>query len=204
MKAFKASLLPHGNNKKPLFIIILGRPGSGKGTQANLLEKKFKFEHLSTGQLLRNRAKKNDFIGKTIKRIQETGALVPTPLVFQIWSPYIERFFRKGTAKGIILDGSPRKLYEAYLLLELLEMYGWQKSVRVLNIDISPAEAMRRLLKRGRFDDDAPDVRNRLKVFKNEVVPVLRFFQKKRMLFHINGEQTIENVHKEVLKKLKI
>ncbi|MDO8470360.1 MAG: nucleoside monophosphate kinase [bacterium] len=190
--------------KKQLFIIILGRPGSGKGTQADLLGKKFGFSHLSTGQLLRNRAKKKDFVGRTIKHIQGTGALVPTPLVFQIWSPYIERFFMKGKGRGIILDGSPRKLYEAYLLLELLEMYGWQKNVRVLNIAISPKEAMRRLLKRGRFDDDAPDVKNRLRVFNKEVVPVLKFLKKKGMLLHVNGEQTIEDVHKEVLKKLKI
>ncbi len=192
------------SDKKPIFIILLGRGGSGKGTQADLLEKKFGFEHLSTGEILRNRAKRKDFIGKTIKRIQETGALVPTPLVFQIWSPYIERFLKKKTTKGIIFDGSPRKLYEARMLLELLEMYEWQKSVRVLHVIISPKEATRRLLKRGRFDDDRPDIKNRLKVFAKEVMPVIRFFKNQGMLIEINGEQTVENVHKEVLKKLKI
>lgn len=189
-------------SKKPPFIILLGKGGSGKGTQADLLEKKFGFEHLSTGQLLRNRAKKKDFIGKTIKRIQETGALVPTPLVFQIWSPHIEQFFRRKNVKGVIFDGSPRKLYEARMLLELLEMYGWEKSVRVLHVMISPKEAMKRLLKRGRFDDDRPDIKNRLKVFRDEVMPVLRFFKKQGMLIEINGEQTVEAVHKEILRKL--
>ncbi len=104
--------------------------------------------------------------------------------------------------KGIIFDGSPRKLYEASMLLELLEMYGWEKSVRVLHVMISPKEAMKRLLKRGRFDDDREDIKNRLRVFREEVMPVLRFFKKQGMLIEINGEQTVEAVHKEILRTL--
>lgn len=197
----KRSEAPH--SKSPLLIILLGRPGSGKGTQADLLEEKFGFEHLSTGQLLRERTKKNDSIGKLIKHIQGTGALVPTPIVFQLWCPYLERYYTKGV-KGILLDGSPRKLYEAYMLLELAEMYGWTKNVKALNIVISPKEAMRRLRKRGRFDDDIPDIKNRLQVFRKEVMPALRFLKKQGLRIDINGEQSIENVHKEILRKLKL
>src|SRR3989344_8404765 len=110
--------------RKPYLIVILGRPGSGKGTQATLLEKKFKFEHLSTGQLLRDRAKKRDFLGKVIHKTLDAGKLMPTPIVFQLWMPRLERFRHQKKFKGVLFDGSPRKLYEARMLDETMEFYG--------------------------------------------------------------------------------
>ncbi|MDP2735448.1 MAG: nucleoside monophosphate kinase, partial [bacterium] len=123
--------------RKPYLIVILGRPGSGKGTQAALLEKKFKFEHLSTGQLLRDRMKKTDLVGKVIKKTLHSGKLVPTPIVFQLWMPRLERFRHDRKFSGAILDGSPRKLYEARMLDETLDFYGWDQNMIVLNLTIS-------------------------------------------------------------------
>ncbi|MDO8655446.1 MAG: nucleoside monophosphate kinase, partial [bacterium] len=124
--------------RKPYVIVILGRPGSGKGTQAGLLEKRFKFEHLSTGQLLRERAMKRDFLGKVIHKTLDAGKLVPTPIVFQLWMPRLERFRHSKKFKGILFDGSPRKLYEARMLDETLVFYDWERNMVVLNIVISP------------------------------------------------------------------
>lgn len=187
-----------------LFIIILGRPGSGKGTQADLLEKKFGFAHMSTGDLLRKRTKKKDFVGKKLLRIMEEGALVPTPLVFQLWMPFLQAFQKKNTKRGILFDGSPRILYEARMLAEVLDFYEWKGRVKMLNVEISAKEAMARLKKRGRHDDNRKNIEVRLQWYRDEVVPVLRYFKQEGLRIDINGEQSIEDVHKEILKKLKL
>lgn len=189
--------------RKPYIIVILGRPGSGKGTQANLLEKKFKFAHLSTGQLLRERMKMRDLVGRTIKKTLDEGHLVPTPIVFQLWMPRLERFRHNKKFPGVILDGSPRKLYEARMLDETLGFYGWDQNMLVLNLTISPKEAMRRLLKRDRHDDDRDDIKRRLAWFRTEVIPVLRFYQKKGVRIDIDGERSIETIHKDIVRRLK-
>ena len=185
------------------FLSILGKPGSGKGTQADLLENKFPFEHISTGALLRQRTKKHDFIAKRLHEIMETGGLVPTPSVFQLWMPRLERLRKQKKFQGVVFDGSPRKLYEAQMLDELLSLYKWDKNFKVVYIVISDKEAFRRLLKRGRSDDDRKDVLYRLKVFNKEVVPVISYYKKKKELIEINGEQSREDVHREIMKKLK-
>lgn len=190
--------------KNALFIIILGRPGSGKGTQADLLEKKFGFAHMSTGDLLRKRTKKKDFVGKKLLKIMEEGGLVPTPLVFQLWMPFLEAFQKKNTKRGILFDGSPRKLYEARMLDEVLDFYEWKGRVKVLNVEISAKEAMIRLLKRGRHDDNRKNIEVRLRWYRDEVVPALKYFKQEGLRIDINGEQSIEDVHKEILKKLKM
>jgi adenylate kinase len=185
------------------FIAILGKPGSGKGTQADLLEKKFPFEHISTGALLRQRVKQRDFIAKRLHEIMETGGLVPTSSVFQLWMPRLEHLRRQKKFQGVVFDGSPRKLYEAQMLDELLQLYQWDKNFKVLHLVISDKEAMERLLKRGRSDDDKKDVVYRLKVYKKEVLPVISYYKKQGEVVEINGEQSRENVHREIMRKLK-
>lgn len=189
--------------RKPYVLVILGRPGSGKGTQAGLLEKKLRFEHLSTGQLLRERAKKRDFLGKVIHKTLDEGRLVPTPIVFQLWMPRLEQFRHSKKFKGVLFDGSPRKLYEARMLDETMDFYDWERNVVVLNIVISAKEAMRRLLRRGRHDDDQDDIKRRLAWFRHEVIPVLRFYQKKGIRIDIDGERSVQKIHTDILHKLK-
>ena len=186
-----------------LFLSILGKPGSGKGTQADFLETKFPFEHISTGALLRQRAKKNDFIAKRLREIMEMGGLVPTASVFQLWMPRLEYLQKQKHFRGVVFDGSPRKLYEALMLDELLQLYKWDKNFKVIHLVISDKEALRRLLKRGRSDDDKKDVLYRLKVFRKEVLPVISHYKKKKELIEINGEQSRAGVHKEIMRKLK-
>ncbi len=189
--------------RKPYVLLILGRPGSGKGTQAGLLKKKFKFEHLSTGQLLRSRMKKKDLVARIIKKSLDAGRLVPTPIVFQLWMPWLERFRHNKKFKGVLFDGSPRKLYEACMLEETLDFYGWERNVVVLNISISPKEAMKRLCKRGRHDDNRDEIKRRLAWFRKEVIPVLRFYQKKGARIDIEGERSVQKIHEDILLKLK-
>lgn len=185
------------------FILLLGKSGSGKGTQAELLAKKFGLYYLSSGNLLRNRWKRNDFVGEKLKWIMVHGGLVPTPIIFGLWLQTLESLQKKKGFNGVVFEGSPRKLYEAHLLDEVLNFYGWAKYLKVFHIKISDKEAMKRLLLRGRTDDEIKAIKNRLSWYQKDVRPVVAFYQKKRVLTVINGEQSIEKIHEDIVKKLR-
>jgi len=189
--------------KSPLIIIFLGRSGSGKGTQAKLLEKKLKLELISSGDLLRNRKQENDFTGNKIASVIDKGGIVLTPVIFKLWLDKFEILKKKKSFKGFIFEGSPRKILEAFLLNETLEWFEWGENIKIILIDISPKEAIARLLKRGREDDTILGIKKRLKWFKTNVWPVINFYKKTKKLIKINGEQSVENVFNDILKKLK-
>ncbi len=221
------------SKKHPLIIILLGKSGSGKGTQAKLLQKKFGLGYIGSGDLLRARGKKKDFTGKKIVKMLAEGELIPTPAILKLWLDKIEELKSKKKLKGFVMDGNPRKILEAYLIDESLEFYEWDKNVRVVLIHISNKEAIWRLTKRrickkckkivpfvGRFrkikkcpecggqliqrsDDTVKAAKNRLKWFKTDVQPIINYYRKTGRLIKINGEQSIENVSKDILKTIK-
>jgi len=184
-------------------VSIVGRSGAGKGTQAKLLQKRTGFRLIRTGDLLRKRAQKNDAVGKTVKQALDHGGLIPTPVVFSLWMPLLEKIKGEGKARGIIFDGNPRKLYEAHMLEEVFEMFGWKDKFRACYINVSEKEIMTRLLKRVRGDDTEEAVKGRLAYFSREVKPMLSYYRKKKALIEVDGEQSTENVHKEVMRKLR-
>ena len=177
---------------------IIGRPGSGKGTQVDLLSKKTGFGVIRTGELLREKAKDNDFVGKKIKQVFRHGGLIPTPIVFSLWMPKLEEF-RESNVKGVIFDGNPRKLYEAYMLQEVFDMFEWSNFLACY-IHISEEESSLRLAKRKRGDDSG--AKERLSWFKTEVVPVIEYYRKRELLVEVNGEQSIKEVQEELNKKI--
>ena len=219
----------------PQIIIILGRQGCGKGTQAELLVKKFGLIYIGSGELLRELAAKSNFSGRKTAQTTKTGVLVPTSLIFQLWINKLEEIkqTKDNDLAGIIFDGSPRKLVEANLLDEALNWYEWNKNIKVLLIDISRREAVDRLTKRRickkcgqsipyigyykdlvncgqcggeletRADDTPEAIDKRLDLFEEEVMPVVDFYEKRGLVIKINGEQAIEEVHQEILTKLK-
>ena len=219
--------------KKPLIVILMGKSGSGKGTQADLLVEKFGFEHIGSGDLLRARAMKNDFTGKKIARVLKKGKLIPTPIIFKLWLNVIEGLKNKKNLKGFIMDGNPRKIFEAYLIDELFEWYDWKNKAKVILIDISDKEALNRLTKRRicqkckeiipfvgeykkmkecyecggklveRNDDNVAAVEKRLSWFKKEVQPIADYYKKTGRLVKVTGEQPIEKVFKDILKEIK-
>ena len=185
---------------QPKIIFFIGRPGSGKGTQIDFLAKKTGFEVIKTGELLRKRAEEEDFISKKITETLSKGGLIPTPLVFLLWMPRLIKFREKGV-EGVIFDGNPRKLYEAYMLEELFEMFEW-KDVYTLHLKISEEEAYKRLAKRGRSDDNKEDIKERLTWFREEVEPVIDYYKEKNFLIEIDGEQSVEEVKKAIEDKI--
>jgi len=220
--------------KDPQIFIFLGRAGSGKGTQAELLVKKLDLIYIGSGELLRERAKTEDFTGQKEDETMKSGALVPTTLIFMLWINRLEEIKKtmNGNFRGIIFDGSPRQLDEAQLLDEALKWYEWDKNVKVLLIDISRDEAFNRLTKRrickecgklipfvGHYktlekcdkcdgelevrSDDTPEaISERLDLFEKEVMPVIDFYEKQGKLVKVDGEQSIEEVHKEIMSKI--
>ncbi len=185
-------------------ISLIGRPGCGKGTQAERLVEKTGWEPIYTGKLLRKRAEDDDFIGQKLSEALSEGRLIPTPMVFNIWMPKLVEIKKNGDGKGVIFDGNPRKLYEARMLDEVFKMFEWSDNFIPLHIKISEEESKRRLLERGRMDDHEEEIKRRLGWFETDVRPVLDYYQEKGILKTIDGEQSIEEVQKEICEILKI
>jgi len=219
--------------RKPLVVIVLGKSGSGKGTQAKLLMKKFGLGYICTGDLLRARSKKKDFTGKKLSKSLLAGEIIPTPVVFKLWLDKAEELKAKKGLNGFVMDGCPRKILEAYLDDEAFKWYEWDKNVKAILVDISDKEAIWRLTKRrickdckelipfvGHFrklkkcpkcggkliqrsDDTIKAVRKRLGWFKIDVQPVVNYYRETGRLFKVNGEQSIEDVFRDILKVVK-
>ncbi len=183
-------------------ISLIGRPGCGKGTQIERLIKKTNWKAIKTGQLLRERSKEDDFIGKKLNKSLSEGRLIPTPIVFNIWMPKIIKIKEESSAEGIIFDGNPRKFYEAKMLDEVFQLFEWNDDFTPIYIDISEKEAKERLLKRGRADDNEKEIERRLSWFKSDVLPVLEFYREKGILVEIDGEQSVEEVKEDIFKTL--
>ncbi len=218
-------------NKK--VIILLGPPGSGKGTQVRLLQEKFGFDCIGSGKMLRERAKTKDFTGKKIAQYVDKGLRVPTPIIFNMWMNRMAEIEKNLKTKGFIIDGSPREVFEAEMLGMALEWYVWDKTKKVVYLKLSEKEIKQRLLNRRmcqkcgrlipylmgfkdlkkcdkcggtlikRADDTEKGVKERLAWFKREVLPVVRYYKKKGKVIEIDSNQSIENVFSDILKKLK-
>lgn len=218
---------------KPRVIILLGKSGCGKGTQAKFLQEKIGLNYIGSGDLLRGRAKKKDFTGQKIAKILQEGGLIPTPAIFKLWLDKAEELKSQKGFKGLVMDGNPRKILEAYLIDEALEFYEWDKDLKVILIDISDKEAIWRLTKRRickkckeiipfvgsfrkiskcpkcegplapRSDDAIKAVKERLSWYKTDVQPIVNHYRKSGRLTKINGEQPIKDVLKDILKAVK-
>jgi len=178
-------------------IILMGPPASGKGTQAKLLLEKFKNHYyISTGELFRNLIDKNTDVGQRVKDVVESGGLPFDNLATTLWMHEIAFNVKKD--QGIIADGFPRRLQEAKDLDGFLKFLN--RDILFFLIEISEEEARKRLAKRGRKDDNPEDITRRFKMYRKRTIPALKYFRKK--LIKINGEQSIENVFKDILSKL--
>lgn len=183
-------------------IVFLGAPGSGKGTQAALLEKQLDIPHISTGVLFRSAVEQETPLGQQIKSIMDSGELVPDDLTLDL----LERRMNKpDAANGFILDGYPRNIRQAESLDELLDKLGWPLDY-VVQIDVNSEEVIRRIAKRaakeGRSDDSETVARNRLHVYQERTAPVMDYYAEKGLLTRVLGTGTVEDVLQLILSVL--
>jgi adenylate kinase len=192
------------NNKQTY--IFIGRSGCGKGTQAELLIKSLtengrKIFNLETGKKFREFVKGDSYSSKLSNEIGERGGLQPEFLAVLMWaSSMVDKV--QGD-EDFVLDGTPRKMAEAKTLDSALDFYGFEKPI-VVFVNVSRKWAEERLLGRGRSDDDTEEIKKRLDWYETEVAPVVEWYKGNGSykFLDINGEQTIEEVHQEIMEKI--
>ena len=183
-------------------LIFLGPPGSGKGTQAEILTKKLNFTHLSIGDLLRENIVNNTDLGKLASKYVKSGELVPDDLIIDLMDSYITELKDESNVSGIILDGFPRTINQATALENKIKQLNVSIKA-VLNLDIADQEILNRLAGRGREDDKPELIKNRLKVYRNQTEPLLEFYNERSLLETINGDQSETDVSSTIFNVLK-
>lgn len=194
-------------------IVLMGRSGCGKGTQAKLIMERLKAKrkdvggngdagilYIQTGQELREFIKGESISQKLCRDIYMAGGLMPEFLAVYTWiNVLVQKFTGKET---IIFDGTPRKYHEAGVFHSILSFYDFAKPY-VINIDISSDEALKRLMARGRLDDNEDDIKNRLSWYETDVLPAIGFFEKNDAytFLKIDGNRSVEEIFKEIVEK---
>jgi len=179
-------------------IVLLGAPGSGKGTQAALLVEELKLPHISTGELLRSAVKAGTELGIKAKAVMDRGELVSDDIMLGLIE---ERLSQADAKAGFILDGYPRNLAQAHALDALLDRIN-QPVDEALQIDVDVDMVISRIAKRaaeeGRSDDTEEVVRNRMKVYSDQTAPVVDHYAQQGVLSRVLGEGTIEEVFQRI------
>ncbi len=177
-----------------MFIVFIGPPGAGKGTQAQQLVDLLGIPHVSTGDLLRQAISDGTDLGKSASAYMQAGKLVPDELVLGIIG---ERLEDPALAKGCLFDGFPRNVDQAKALDGLLTARGTPLDM-VLEIQVDSDELVRRLLARKRPDDTPETISHRLEVYTNETAPVLQHYADQGLLKTVDGQGTPEDVFQRI------
>jgi adenylate kinase len=185
-------------------IVLLGAPGSGKGTQAALLVRELDLPHISTGEVLRAAVKSDTLLGRKAKAVMDRGELVPDEVMLGLMD---ERLSQPDVQDGFILDGYPRNLAQAAALDELLERLG-QPVDEALQIDVDQESVIRRIANRarreGRSDDSEEVARNRMKIYDEQTAPVVDDYAGKGVLSRVLGEGAVDEVFRRIRGVLQI
>lgn len=181
-----------------LNIILFGAPGSGKGTQSQLIVEKYGLQHLSTGEVLRAEIASGSELGKKIDALISNGNLVPDDMMYGVIENYIASLPKH--CKGTIFDGYPRTVAQAVSLTALLKKY----KMDALMIDLMVDEQLliQRLIERGkvsgRADDNLNTIRHRIAVYHDQTEPIAHYYLRHGNYFAVNGNHDVEDVFKQV------
>lgn len=178
-----------------LNIILFGAPGCGKGTQAELLKKKYGVEHISTGAVIRSEIERGTELGLSMQEYIAKGELAPDSIVVGMVKNYI---CEHRDAKGNIFDGFPRTTAQAEAFDELLNKEGLSVSVMIY-MDVPEQELVNRILMRGkdsgRADDASEDIiRNRIQIYREQTAIVADYYSKQGKYVAVDGVGTLDEV----------
>ena len=183
-------------------LVLLGAPGSGKGTQATRLREHLQVPHISTGDLLRAAVKAGTELGRQAKAVMESGGLVSDDIVLGMLE---ERLTAGDTGNGFVLDGYPRNLAQANALDALLGRLGQPVDIAV-QLDVDTELLITRLAGRaqaeGRADDSPEAVRHRLQVYNDATAPVVDFYRNTGRLACVDGVGGMEEVFQRIIATL--
>jgi adenylate kinase len=182
-------------------LILLGPPGSGKGTQAKLLEQGLGITHVSTGDILRRAVAERTPLGQEAERLMSAGQLVPDRVMIEL----MRERLRNGVGQGFLLDGFPRTVEQAEALERMLGENG-QAIDHVISIRVDRRDLIERLKGRaaieGRTDDGDEVIEKRLEVYERQTLPVADFYRRRSMLIEVDGKGNIEDVAKDIRTRL--
>ena len=177
-------------------LLFLGPPGAGKGTQAALLSETTAYLHLSTGELLRKEIDSGTDLGTQVKDIMNKGELVSDQLVLEIVKKNLNN-----DNKGWILDGYPRNLSQVKSLNNLLANINQPLEI-VFYLDIPEEILIKRLLMRGRKDDNKETIITRLKVYKETTKPLIEYYKNLSLLKYINADGDLKTISADISQKM--
>jgi adenylate kinase len=180
---------------------MMGRPGSGKGTQGKLLAQKLGCEIYSSGNRLREMARGHGFVAEKIKKVMDRGELLPNWFSSHL---FVEVLLGLAPEDTIVFEGACRRLHEAKAFDETA---AWlERPYKAVFLDIPDEEVDRRIAERklvqGRADDESDTVDRRLTEYEEHTAHAIEFFRQKGVLVEVSGLDTIDNVHKKVLEAL--
>ncbi len=179
-----------------LNLIICGAPGSGKGTQSDLIIKKYNLQHFSTGDILRKEIADETELGKYAHEFISNGQLVPDGVIIDMIAGKIDKL-NKSQINGVIFDGFPRTVAQAEALEELFEKRGLKTDL-LIDLAVDEQELIDRLMLRGktsgRSDDNLDTIKKRLEVYHNQTKPVTEYYEKLGKYALVYGMGTIEDI----------
>lgn len=176
-------------------IVLFGKPGAGKGTQAEFLKEKYNLTHLSTGDIFRFNIKNETDLGKLAKSYMDKGDLVPDEVTIKMLQDTVEK---NPNTKGFLFDGFPRTLAQAEALDVFLATKNW-KITATIALEADDEILIKRLLERGKTsgrvdDQDEDKIRNRYQEYNEKTAPLMDFYSNQNKFYPVNGIGSIEEI----------
>ena len=176
-------------------LVIFGAPGSGKGTQSDILVEKYGFDHISTGDVLRAEIKAGSELGRTAKEYIDNGQLIPDSLMIDILAATYDALPK---TQGVIFDGFPRTIPQAEALKAMLAERGTQVHA-MLELNVPDEMLMERLINRGktsgRADDNEETIAKRLGVYHSQTMPLIEWYEKEGLRNAVKGYGSLEEIN---------
>ena len=190
-------------NENPIAIIFIGRSGSGKGTQAQLIKQYFDTKglpnlYLGTGNAFRDMMTKDDFTARKAKQIYEEGGRHPDFLAITLLGNIFR--FEYQEHQNLLIDGAARSLTEAMHIMDILTFYNI-KNIKIIHLNVSHEWSVDKLTKRARSDDNDRIFAVKKEWYDHDVVPAIGFFKNNPAVdfCDINGEQGIDQIHQDII-----